>query len=84
MASLAALATKCRFAVLEVSSDNEDVEKSGVGDNAGNADANNSTKGKKKRRKKKNKARNEQVMTNSMEDRLSFGSRRHVTLRTYR
>ena len=71
MASLAALATKCRFAVLEVSDDDEDEEKSGVGDDeAGNsesADANNVTKTKKKRKKKKNKAKNEKVMTNGME-----------------
>lgn len=45
-------------------SDDGDEEKSGVGENAGNAkkaDANNATKAKKKRKKKKNKAKNEQV-----------------------
>lgn len=72
MASLAALATKCRFAVLEVSDDDEDEEKSGVGDDeAGNsesADANNVTKTKKKRKKKKNKAKNEKNSRNETDD----------------
>ncbi|KAK2564397.1 G kinase-anchoring protein 1 [Acropora cervicornis] len=63
MASLKGIPTKCRFAVLDVSDDGDE-EKSGVGENAGNAkkaDANNATKAKKKRKKKKNKAKNEQT-----------------------
>ena len=64
MASLTDLATKCRFAVLEVS-DDEDEEKRGVGDKAASAkgaDANNATKAKKKRKKKKSRAKNNEVM----------------------
>jgi len=67
MASLTDLATKCRFAVLEVS-DDEDEEKPGVGDKARSskgADANKATAAKKKRKKKKNRAKNTQVLNNS-------------------
>ncbi|XP_020625904.1 G kinase-anchoring protein 1-like isoform X1 [Orbicella faveolata] len=67
MNSLTGLATKCRFAVLEVS-DDEDEEKPQVeGDKAGTvagrpkgADANNDAKAKKKRKKKKNRSKNNQ------------------------
>ena len=70
MNSLTDLATKCRFAVLEVS-DDEDEEKPQVeGDKAGTvagrpkgADANNDTKAKKKRKKKRNRSKNNQVVT---------------------
>lgn len=77
MNSLTGLATKCRFAVLEVS-DDEDEEKPQVeGDKAGTvagtvagrpkgADANNDTKAKKKRKKKKNRSKNNQVVTTEL------------------
>lgn len=66
MTSLTDLPTKCRFAVLEVS-DDEDEENPQVvaGVKAGSAkcaDANNAGKAKKKRKKKKNRAKNNQVM----------------------
>lgn len=77
MASLTDLATKCRFAVLEVS-DDEGEEKAAVGDKASSvrgADANNATKAKKKRKKKKNRAKNNQVMTaSSLESIFVFNS----------
>ena len=65
MTSLTHLATKCRFAVLEVS-DDEDQEIAEVGDKAGSAkdaDANNASKAKKKRKKKKTRVNNSQVVT---------------------
>lgn len=69
MTSLTGLATKCRFAVLEVS-DDEDEEKPQVeGDKAGtvagrqkDADANNDSKAKKRRKKKKNRSKNNQSL----------------------
>lgn len=67
MTSLTHLATKCRFAVLEVS-DDEDQEIAEVGDKAGSAkdaDANNASKAKKKRKKKKTRANNSQVLDSS-------------------
>ena len=73
MASLKGIPTKCRFAVLDVSDDGDE-EKSGVGENVGNAkkaDANNATKAKKKRKKKKNKAKNEQVAATWIENLLA-------------
>lgn len=73
MNSLTGLATKCRFAVLEVS-DDEDEEKPQVeSDKAGTvagrpkgADANNDAKAKKKRKKKKNRSKNNQVVTTEL------------------
>lgn len=73
MTSLTGLATKCRFAVLEVS-DDEDEEKPQVeGDKAGtvagrqkDADANNDSKAKKRRKKKKNRSKNNQVVTTEL------------------
>ena len=66
MTSLTDLPTKCRFAVLEVS-DDEDKEKPKVVDvKAGSAkcaDANNDGKAKKKRRKKKSRGKKDQVLT---------------------
>lgn len=74
MASLTDLATKCRFAVLEVS-DDEDEEKPGVGDKARSskgADANKATAAKKKRKKKKNRAKNTQVITTQLYNSISL------------
>lgn len=66
MTSLTNLPTKCRFAVLEVSDDEDEEKPQLVGDKAGSAkcaDGGNSAgKAKKKRKKKKSRAKSNQVV----------------------
>lgn len=65
MTSLTDLPTKCRFAVLEVSDDEEKEKPQGrvKAGSAKCADANNDRKARKKRRKKKSRGTNDQVVT---------------------
>lgn len=72
MASLTNLATKCRFAVLEVSDDSDDDLNPGMSDkpkagSAKGADANSTTKAKKKKKKKKSRAKSNQEVTTQVQ-----------------